>query len=106
MAHVLVYYVISRYRSSVQRIFVFMKNAGSRAHNFHQCKKMSLRLYCYINFLIYQYLPHDLQSTLTRVNNNTFLILNGGFFLYFQTNISQISQISAIRKKTQAQNFK
>ena len=48
-------------------------------------QKYHQRSYCYIHFLISEYLLRDLQSTLARVNNKTVLILNNIIFSTFES---------------------
>ena len=56
--------------------------------------KDSMILYYYVHYLISHYLPHDLQSTPTRVINKTVLILHD-IFLYLSLNpyISNVSNL-------------
>ena len=54
---------------------IYNPDVSSKRRKFHQ------RLYYYIWFLIYQYLPPDWQRTLMRVNNKKFLFYTTVLFL-------------------------
>ena len=76
----IVYDEIPHYRSCVQRIYVFLNKVGSRAQNVIDTTTITSILYHYVHSLISHYLPHDLQSTLTRVNNKMVFILHDNIF--------------------------
>ena len=85
---------------------VILNNFGSRAQNVIDTKKLSSAVVLLCAFThIWISTPWPTKHARVCQQQDGF-ILHDSFFLYFQINIYQISQISTIRMKIRAQHFK